>query len=485
MKNIIGIFGQRGAWLLLSLLVIAVSAFILFKPQKPSYACRRIPCLPCVAAERVTTIALITAEHMATRAWFGTTNPIPVGIGELGQHQSFLIDYLFRGDDNIGGILPALMMFTQQMNAVMMQQMWILGEFLDAKHQLETQQLFREKVARAHKAYQPSLGMCIIGTNVRSLAAAERNGKLTGFILNQRNLDRQLGAANTNASDGPLVDLTGRLALFTQYYCDRYDNNAIQSDVTTGLGLLCPGAPPQTVNNDIDYTKTIEIPRSMDVHMGHNPNAPTQDEKDIMELTDNLFATKTFERIAESDLMFVDNHDEYMDLRAVVAKRSVAINTLNNIIGMKSAGSKITTAPGTGNSNDTAQYMRLILRELGITSNTEVYHMLSDHGNLVVNAGAGPFANAEYTPSYYAQMEVLTKRVFQNPEFFTDLYDTPANVRRKGAALQALNLMLDRDIYESYLRGEMLMSILLEIKLEREQKKVVNEVKTMNETERN
>jgi hypothetical protein len=465
----------------MALLALAILLPLSLLAARPALA--QCPCNGCEMAEAVTTAGIVSAEHQATRAWFGTTYPLVDGTGELGEHQRFLIAYLFRGDDNIGGILPALMLFTQQMNAVMMEQMWIVGEFLDAKHQLESQQRFREKVARAHKAYRPSTGMCIIGTNVRSLAAAQQNGKLTTFILGQRNLDRQLGAVDTNASDGPLVDLSGRLKLFVDFYCDRYDNNAVDGNVRTGLGLLCSNQPPMTVNNDIDFTKTFEIPRTLYVHMGYAPAYATQDEKDVMEMTDNLFANRTFDRIAKEDLMLMANHDEYLDLRSVVAKRSVALNSFNNVIGMKAAGSRPDEAPGTGSSDDTAQYMRVIMRELGVTSNIEMYHMINDHGSTVVNEGPAIFNGANYTPSYFAQMEVLTKRVFQNPEFFTDLYDTPANVKRKSAALQALNMMLDRDIYDSYIRGEMLMSVLLEIKLSRLQDDVATKLRVMNASE--
>ena len=47
-------------------------------------------------------------------------------------------------------------------------------------------------------------------------------------------------------------------------------------------------------------------------------------------------------------------------------------------------------------------------------------------------------------PSYYAQLKFIAKRIYQRPEFFIDLYDTPANVERKKVALQAINSILER-----------------------------------------
>src|SRR5690606_26127174 len=68
-------------------------------------------------------------------------------------------------------------------------------------------------------------------------------------------------------------------------------------------------------------------------------------------------------------------------------------------------------------------------------------------------------------PSYYAQMEFLSKKIYQNPNFYTALYDKPANVERIRAAMTAVKLMNDRDIHAAMLRREMLLSMMLELRL--------------------
>ena len=68
-------------------------------------------------------------------------------------------------------------------------------------------------------------------------------------------------------------------------------------------------------------------------------------------------------------------------------------------------------------------------------------------------------------PSYYAQLEILAKKIYQSPDFYANLYDKPANVERKSVALKAIELMLDRAIYESQIRQEMTMSVLLSSRL--------------------
>lgn len=414
----------------------------------------------------------VAEEHNLTRWFFGAVEPIPSGIGELGEHQRFLINYLFRGQDiggvhpnNIGGILPAWMLMSQQLTAVMMQQMQIVGTFLDAKHSLETQQIFRELVARAHKTYRPSHGMCVIGTNTRSLAATGRHSVLNAAILAQRSLQRQTGSAHTNAAEGPPQDFEGRMQHFIARFCDYNDNNRIEGRSNAGLELLCaPGTASErwrTLQTDIDYGRTIDLPRTIDVSLGTDGSAPTLAEEAVLELSSNLYGYTVFNRLNDTDLRFIANHDEYQDMRHIIAKRGVVQNSFNHIVGMKSEGSVYALGAGETGSNDTARYMRHFLQELGVLDNNEVVNML---GNSPADSGG------MIRPSYYAQMEVLAKRIYQDPSFFTDLYDSPVNVKRKSAALQAIGLMLERDMYDSQIRTEMLMSQLLELRVTRAQR---------------
>ncbi|HEY8192131.1 MAG TPA: hypothetical protein VIG74_06880, partial [Alphaproteobacteria bacterium] len=81
------------------------------------------------------------------------------------------------------------------------------------------------------------------------------------------------------------------------------------------------------------------------------------------------------------------------------------------------------------------------------------------------------------TPSYQARMELLTKKMYMDPVFYTNLYDKPANVDRKGAALRAIGLMQDMDMFKSRLRNEMALSVLLELEIQTYQESVDNRMK--------
>ena len=209
------------------------------------------------------------------------------------------------------------------------------------------------------------------------------------------------------------------------------------------------------MNKDIDYVRTVDFPWTLDVDFT-NTSAPTNNEEEVLALASNLYGHEVFVRAPSKGLQgrpgvtLNSIQKLYLDMRAVVAKRSVAENSFNAIMSMKTSGT-----PG---SRD---YLVELLRQLGIPNTAPD----NDIDRLL-----GP------EPSYWAQMEVLTKKIFQNPDFYTNLYDTPANVERKGVAVQAIGLMQKFDIYKSYLRNEATLSVLLELATQELQDEVENEL---------
>ena len=128
----------------------------------------------------------------------------------------------------------------------------------------------------------------------------------------------------------------------------------------------------------------------------------------------------------------------YQDMRSVIAMRGVARNSIASFIAQKTEGPE----PEDGESN-AAPYIYALLTEFG-WDKEEIEKMFGEK------------------PSYYAQMEVLTKKLYQHPNFYTNLYDKPVNVDRMGVAMDALSLMNQRDRYDSMLRREMLNAMLIE-----------------------
>jgi predicted GNAT superfamily acetyltransferase len=72
-------------------------------------------------------------------------------------------------------------------------------------------------------------------------------------------------------------------------------------------------------------------------------------------------------------------------------------------------------------------------------------------------------------------MDLLTKKIYQNPKFYTELYDKPVNIDRKEVAMRAIGLMQKRDFYRSIMRSEAIMAVWLETATENLQDDYTNE----------
>ncbi len=388
-------------------------------------------------------------------------------IEHLNFEQNFIVEDFFQDF-----WVRALAELTEYLGAFGMYQVQMVGTFFDAKNQLETRRLYFELQAEAHKDYHPSESFCQFGTNVRSLAGTESRAKVNMSALSIRSIRRQLASDSTASSEGLSQEKTGRWNQFVTTYCDEQDNG--WSRANTGLDLACDhdGAPGGSVgatdrarvNRDIDYTQVIDLPRTLSVNFTAPGNA-TADTQDVIALSSNLYAHNVPTRRFSRDQLKQDGARKlFLDMRSVVAKRNVAQNSFNAIVAFKSSGSSSDTdgqttlfppAPNTSGTtrnlenHQTNRFMGAILRDIMPSTLTDA-EAQSEVDSLL---GADP--------SYYAQLEVLSKKIYQNPNFFANLYDKPANVERKSVAMKGIELMLDRALFESELRQEMLMSVML------------------------
>ena len=324
-----------------------------------------------------------------------------------------------------------LQMMAAQFTTTMVWQVEAIGMLLDAKHQLETQRLFQQKTAEAHRDYQPSEQMCTFGTFSKDLAATQRRADLTKEVLSKKSLQRDVGTHDTVGAT-PISDSLSRISKFRRLFCN-------PSDGANGLTNLCPtAAPAATRNADINFTQTIDQKLSLDVDFTNGTT--TTEEEVVLALVDNLFTHRPPPRFDEDKLdanNFAGRY-HYMNYRSLVAIRGVARSSLDSIIALKSASA--------GNNGSSAPYLKSLMTEFGL-SDAEIETFLGEN------------------PSYYAQMELLTKKMYQNPTFYTSLIDKPANIKRMRAAMRAIKLMQDRDIAAAIQRREMLMSMMLELRL--------------------
>lgn len=358
-------------------------------------------------------------------------------------HRIWLIDTFFTEH-----IRFAMSLMTNQMTAVAMQQAKIIGTFFDAKHQLETQRLFQQLMAEAHKDYQPSEGMCDIGTTARGLATADRKSAITHQTLANHVMNRQLRSGeNLTMEDNS--DLYSRIDVFKERFCYVGDNS-------NNLKTLCidGSAPRRTRNQDVDFTRAVESKLTVDID--YTLPGLRHDEVSVFALMSNLFANDVLQGVGNRVLADGEGNPsatayKYMNLRSVAAKRSVAQNSMSAIIAERASGDRQT---------EYAPFVKSTIVELGF--------LPEETAGLVGR-----------DPSYFSQMEVLTKKLYQNPVFYTELYDKPTNVLRKRAALRAISLMQDRDHFKSLLRSEAVLSVILESMLNEEHDRVYKRLKRL------
>lgn len=361
-------------------------------------------------------------------------------------------------------ILEGMQGISNQLTSSAMGQVFMIGAFLDAQEQLERQLLLQQMTARAHKDYHPSMQMCTFGTAARGLASSAANAELVAFTLSQRSQDRQMHNTNSVGAAGDFVDKKNRVNLFIARYCDSYDNNNEDGQANDGLEPLCgaakPGNDKWATNKDVEAGRLFHTP----THKArYDDSTKHRDDPDLFALQNNLYASNIMTPVPEillgGDIYNNDvtsNQEILLDIRAIIAKRSVAEDSFNHIAGMRSLD--------TDDGSATSPYMSALLRTMGYTDDVAIT-IIDDY------------------PSYNARMELLTKKIYMEPEFYTNLYDKPVNTARTGAAMRAIGLMQNMDMFKSKLRNEMALSVLLELEIEEEQENIDNRLKGLRAAE--
>jgi hypothetical protein len=163
----------------------------------------------------------------------------------------------------------------------------------------------------------------------------------------------------------------------------------------------------------------------------------TNDSENIMALASNLYSHKLFEQSPAA----TDISERLMDQRSLYAMRNMTENSFASMVSKRTSG--------TGGD---ANAIKALVYELGGTPDT----ILGTR------------------PSYETTMSALSRKLFQAPAFYANLMEGKTNVARQQVALEAIDLMNKRDIYQSLERTEMLTALWLEVKLKQQQKQITN-----------
>lgn len=337
---------------------------------------------------------------------------------------------------------PALQAMTASRTATLTATSGMMGKFQDALAQNKAMGTLQEMQAQIYKNYTPSDGLCRFGTTVRSLAASEQIALSNAQRMGALAQSRMLGTKNTPAATGYAEDRKSRLDLVKSVYCDPSSNDGKLA------GLCGKGGIPTRYNKDLNYSRTVG--NKYTLNLNYMDGAVTPDEQDVVMLGYNLYGHDVLSRFTDAmarDATGTEGvKDTYRKLRGLTAIRNVARSSYDHAASIRSAG-----------ATGSAGFVKNIMHEMGM-SDTDIQTYIGASG-------------AE--PSYYAQMGVLTKYMYLNPNFYTNLMDKPVNVDRQLAAMQAIGLMQERDIAETMSRQELLISLLLEMKIRNEQNDVM------------
>lgn len=325
-----------------------------------------------------------------------------------------------------------------------------VGGFFDAQNHVQSQTALNVMKAEAANSYSPDTQICRFGTLGKSLANSEAMADLTLRTLNHHALKRDLVMSHSSSS---AEQLTSRKNEYRSVYCD-INQNAMKYCDPDGTRMTLT----HRTDRDIDYVKLIDTKQTLDIDFSNITG--TQDEEDLLAMMYHLYTTKTFPIpddgiLAPSGSQKLDDPANFAigNLRSVQATYAVARNSFHNIIADKTKGSA-----------GSDLYIKNAMAAL-VTNPTE----------LNIHMGTAP--------SYSAQMELLTKKIYQDPRFYTGLIESPENVKRQKAAMGSIKLMQDRDFFESMLRREMLLSQLVELKISERMVDVNSALKNLNPIE--
>ena len=330
--------------------------------------------------------AHVTNEHNQTRQ-------------QLTDFENRLMDWLDNWWDE--EFRPSLEDLGEHLSVQLIEHARIIGTFFDAQNQIIVQKTLQEQTLIAGRRYRPHEYGCVAGTLVGPLPRAEYATNAMRATLNIDNLARTMHHADGgNQYDfSQAQDAKWRWEEFLDHFCDPDQN-------LQHMPAACGGGGWTKKNGDVLVGEGL-----LD-----NPTIETEEElRTAIALARNLIEPRLLNPLPVGSLEGSTGKTAFMDRRALFARRQVAQDAINAMIARRIRGSR---AQGE---------IRELLQQVGIPSSQ---------------------LPADWNPSQYELMEVITKRRFWDPEYFVRLQTDPENVAREQAILSAFNLMQERENFE-------------------------------------
>ncbi len=396
--------------------------------------CPSCPAGGCIVDAHLGVILKSYTEHSSTQRKFSA---------EEQAFKAYVLTSLWAGE-----VLPSLMKMTMQAVVDVTLQTFMIGSQIDARIQIGHQRKVFSHTAQSSLDYTPDEDVCTIATSVRSLAASEDKAEFAVIPLVQATLSRLLMLGDDPAAPGPAADRENRHATYTEKFCSPYENNSQMRSV-------CPEGAGADSKWDADYARwgtagTVPVDFSGEDEEGEDGEAVPTAETAAFEFMKNMFGDDLPARLSAEDLKDETNQIRLIEERSLIAKRMVAATSGAHYLAMRSAGTE-----------KSAEYLEPIYTALGVSEEDAEMRLHGEEGDT--------------PPSYFAQMETLTRTVYQNPDFFTGLTTLRPRLLQKEVAMKAIGVMQEMDHFDCELRSEMLFALLLEMALIEAQERIESE----------
>lgn len=337
-------------------------------------------------------------------------------------------------------ILEDLQVLTDQLAGVSPAAMSSLGMITDGAQTQTTQRRLQKLKAESVNRNRPNLKMCSVATMTKGLTNSEDNGRVFSASLSNNMKTRFLGGENTQGADGVDSDKRARWNMFVSQYCDPDSENG-------ALGEQCQNIDPANFDKDVDFARLVG---GADTIAAEDTHAVTLMASYLYghDIPRNRFKGNSIDPKKNSR-----NYELYEQMRSIMAMRSIAANSFQSVVALKSEGPEET--------EEEKSRRQSTMIEMGYSS------------DFIANS-------MKASPSYVGRMNLMQDALFHNPGFYIDNISSPEHVSQTMTAMKAIeNMYMDR-LAESLKRQELLNSVWLELKLRKEQSDITRKALNAN-----
>ncbi len=303
--------------------------------------------------------------------------------------------------------------------------------------------------AKYHHELQPSELVCSIGTVIRPVSATRDGARAASNSIQSTGLNRDLGSVSVSETGEEAIteskEMRARRTQYDERYCSPHEGgiNAMEE--------RCQ-AEPGSRRKNMDFSATIDVPMTI-AESGYLESESSDDvgsgKTDTDALLTNLVGYDLSRRASSTGVSEEAEAGDpktesrtWQQTRSMSLLRGPARDAIAAIIAEKSEGVE-----------QNGEFIRSAFASIGM-GEEEIRDLVGEK------------------PSAYAVGEVISKILYQNPDFYVALGEGINGATAAGVAMLAAQLMEDRNRYEACLRTEMVLAALLEAKLRGWQEKL-------------